>query len=344
LNGNENKELDYLSNTLFPPFLKYETKIPRQADISKSDGNRKEIYLIMINRYPMKISKLALLGIIAFIIIGCVITAGCTSNEISVQPSISDNSDISPQDGTVTVKKIAHRGLSSEAPENTLASFKLACEDETVWGVECDIFKTADNIFVISHDISMERMCGVDKKVNEMTLSEIQSYKVISGNGISEYPNEVFPSLEQYLQLLQQYPHVHAVIELKKLIFTDEDIENLLELCTTYLPPERICIIAEKRNNLLKMQKVNPHLNLQWVGDDYSFSNPSIQWCLDNKIGININYELATLELAELLHKHGLELNVWTINDEDLAKHMVHDIGVDYITSNYIYPDSLFAA
>ena len=39
------------------------------------------------------------------------------------------------------IKRIAHRGFSSEAPENTQASFAMAVEGD-FYGVECDIWKS----------------------------------------------------------------------------------------------------------------------------------------------------------------------------------------------------------
>ena len=41
------------------------------------------------------------------------------------------------------IKRIAHRGFSSEAPENTQASFAMAVEGD-FYGVECDIWKSKD--------------------------------------------------------------------------------------------------------------------------------------------------------------------------------------------------------
>ncbi len=48
---------------------------------------------------------------------------------------------------------IAHRGkVNKDAKENTLASFKLALEDDLYDGFECDVRQTLDNKFVICHD------------------------------------------------------------------------------------------------------------------------------------------------------------------------------------------------
>ena len=55
------------------------------------------------------------------------------------------------------IKRIAHRGFSSEAPENTQASFAMAVEGD-FYGVECDIWKSKDGVYVVSHDVHLRRI------------------------------------------------------------------------------------------------------------------------------------------------------------------------------------------
>jgi glycerophosphoryl diester phosphodiesterase len=55
----------------------------------------------------------------------------------------------------------AHRGLSSIAPENTLAAFKLA-RDMHIPGVELDVHLTADGKLVVFHDHWTGRLAGAD--------------------------------------------------------------------------------------------------------------------------------------------------------------------------------------
>jgi glycerophosphoryl diester phosphodiesterase len=50
----------------------------------------------------------------------------------------------------------AHRGLSSEAPENTMAAFRLA-RDYGIPGIELDIHLTKDGKIAVIHDASTER-------------------------------------------------------------------------------------------------------------------------------------------------------------------------------------------
>lgn len=55
----------------------------------------------------------------------------------------------------------AHRGLSSIAPENTMAAFRLAREMK-IPGVELDVHLTADGKLVVFHDHTTGRLAGAD--------------------------------------------------------------------------------------------------------------------------------------------------------------------------------------
>jgi len=68
----------------------------------------------------------------------------------------------------------AHRGLHNDEkgiPENSLAAFDAACV--AGYGMELDIQFSKDMQIVVFHDDDLKRMCGVDKKVNELTYEEL---------------------------------------------------------------------------------------------------------------------------------------------------------------------------
>ena len=77
----------------------------------------------------------------------------------------------------------AHRGLfdnNSQAPENSLPAFKLAVENG--YGIELDVQLSKDGIPVVFHDATLNRMCGVDGKVWDYTLEELQQFKLASSD------------------------------------------------------------------------------------------------------------------------------------------------------------------
>lgn len=68
---------------------------------------------------------------------------------------------------------IAHRGGSSEAPENTLAAFRTA-KDNGAAGVEFDVDFTKDGRAVVIHDSTVDRTTDGSGPVNEFTFEEIR--------------------------------------------------------------------------------------------------------------------------------------------------------------------------
>ncbi|HVU13872.1 MAG TPA: glycerophosphodiester phosphodiesterase family protein [Phototrophicaceae bacterium] len=70
--------------------------------------------------------------------------------------------------------KIAHRGASAYAPENSLDAFRTAAAMDADM-VEIDIRVTADGVPVVSHDSTLRRLYGVDGVIAEKTLAELRA-------------------------------------------------------------------------------------------------------------------------------------------------------------------------
>lgn len=76
----------------------------------------------------------------------------------------------------------AHRGLhnfSERIYENTMEAFALAVSNG--YGIELDIQFTKDCKIVVFHDFDLKRMCGVDKRVNELNWDELSVLSIFMG-------------------------------------------------------------------------------------------------------------------------------------------------------------------
>lgn len=67
---------------------------------------------------------------------------------------------------------IGHRGIAALAPENTMASFKLAASHNVSW-VEFDVRLTKDHELIIFHDDTLERTTTGNGYVFEHNLREL---------------------------------------------------------------------------------------------------------------------------------------------------------------------------
>ncbi len=74
---------------------------------------------------------------------------------------------------------VAHRGLHGlldNTPENSLNAIKRAVE--LGFAVEIDIHLTRDGEVVVFHDDTLNRVCGVDGKVEDKTLKELKQLRL----------------------------------------------------------------------------------------------------------------------------------------------------------------------
>lgn len=107
-------------------------------------------------------------------------------------PRISNKPDRTPFYGV----HYAHRGLfdnEGDAPENSLKAIKKAVD--TGYGIEFDVQLSKDDIPVVFHDASLKRICGIDGKVWEYTLEELQKIKLAKSE-------ETIPTFAEVLEVV----------------------------------------------------------------------------------------------------------------------------------------------
>lgn len=91
---------------------------------------------------------------------------------------------------------IAHRGLHDNQngiPENSLSAFKKAVN--IGYAIENDIHLSSDGEVVVFHDDNILRMCGINKKINNMTLGEIKELRLLN-------TSETIPTLKECLDVV----------------------------------------------------------------------------------------------------------------------------------------------
>ena len=240
-------------------------------------------------------------------------------------------------------KRIAHRGFSSEAPENSRAAFALAVEGD-FYGVECDIWKSADGVYVVSHDGHMERMCGVDEEIPKLPYEKIASYPFVRGKKRTNHPEQHLIRFTEYLSIMARNDHMHPVVELK-VDFTTVELGEIVDLVRKYGLCERTYFISMHQQALLRLKnewKVPPE-RLQYVygaerKNKWIPVNLELeQWLIENRINLDSRHSLITEGTVIRLHQAGLQVNVWTVNDKKLTEKMLKKLKVDMITTEYYH-------
>lgn len=109
-------------------------------------------------------------------------------------------------------KIIAHRGASSEAPENTLSSIRRALEIGVDY-IELDVHLTRDGVPVISHDPHIKSHTASTLPIEAMTLAQLKEFDV--GHWFDkDFVDERIPTLAEVLALPRGTTSL--MIELKK--------------------------------------------------------------------------------------------------------------------------------
>ena len=85
--------------------------------------------------------------------------------------------------------RIAHRGASAYAAENSLAAIRAAAELGADF-VEIDIRTSADDVPVVIHDSSLKRSHGIDGDVSDLTLNELRRMTA-TGSQIASFDDAV---------------------------------------------------------------------------------------------------------------------------------------------------------
>ncbi len=94
--------------------------------------------------------------------------------------------------------RIAHRGASAYAQENSLESFHKAAELGSDM-VEVDVRITADNQPVIAHDASLKRLYNVDGQISDFTLEQLK--EITQSSPISTFEETVKVCRELHMGL-----------------------------------------------------------------------------------------------------------------------------------------------
>lgn len=229
-----------------------------------------------------------------------------------------------------STRLIAHRGLSKIEPENTAAAF-IAAGNRSYYGMENDIYRTADGRFAIHHDKSLLRMSGEDLTVPECSLAQLQSIVLFDENGTKARPELRVPSLEEYLNICRRYEK-HSVIELKS-NFTAEEIARILELVRTHWSLEHVTFISFHYDNLTLVRAQLPEQSVQFLFSE--ITDEILARVTADRMDVDVYHRALTREAIDTFHAAGISVNAWTVDDPEEAERLC-GWGIDFITTNIL--------
>lgn len=133
---------------------------------------------------------------------------------------------------------IAHRGASSEAPENTLPAFELAAR-QGADAFELDVRLTADGAPVVCHDATLDRTTDGCGPVAALSWSALRSVRV---NGVDPVCR-----LED---VLEELPGVRLNVDVK----SDHAVGPVLEVLRRTDAWDRVCLASFSERRLARLR------------------------------------------------------------------------------------------
>ncbi len=236
-----------------------------------------------------------------------------------------------------TVDFIAHRGESLDAPENTLAAFRLAWERGAA-GIEGDFRLNADGEIVCMHDDNARRTTGVDREISAATSAQVAALDAGALRG-KQWEGEGVPTL---LQVLGTVPAG------KRILLEIKDGPSLVpvlkrDLEESGLGADQIVAITFHEDVLMAVRRQIPELKALLLtgvqrGADGGPS-PSAEDLARKLVELGAHgvdaggADCIDAAYVEAIHTRGFEFHVWTVDEAEQARRLI-DAGVDSITSN----------
>ncbi|MCA9058358.1 MAG: glycerophosphodiester phosphodiesterase [Planctomycetaceae bacterium] len=236
---------------------------------------------------------------------------------------------------------VAHRGASFDAPENTLAAFRLAWEQQAD-AIEGDFYLTKDGQIVCIHDKTTKRTAAGQPEltVAESTLAELQSLDVGSWKN-ARFAGERIPTLTEVLAAVP--PGKKIFVEVK---CGPEIIPALkTQLEQSALKPEQIVIICFNQDVISGVRREMPQYKASWL-TGYKQNDTKTQWKPTQKevltalrttgaTGLGTQGQLSVINdaFAKAIADAGVELHVWTVNEPADARRFA-ELGVLSITTD----------
>ena len=238
---------------------------------------------------------------------------------------------------------IGHRGVPSLAPDNTLEGAKLAVQNGADI-VESDIYLSADNRLVVSHENELSINTDGNGLITTKTLEQIKQHKITQGGNVY-----FIPTLDEYFDEFKDSPIVHFV-EIKD--NNTAIVEVLKELIDSKGVWEQVVIISFHKSQLEAAAEALPNItrgNLNEVADIANTLNihSAVLQTLNELVPITSTYNASRLsvdaQFARKLSSYGITCWPWTYaNDTELKREYTYGYGG--LTTDAVQAVSMYAA
>lgn len=224
---------------------------------------------------------------------------------------------------------VGHRGASYLAPENSLASIRLAWELGAD-AAECDVRLSSDNQVVVFHDKNTKKLTGEKHVIEDTPWETLRNLTIKSREtNLSEYEGEKIPLLKD---LLETIPYDRTlVIEIK----TGTEILPFLKgVLDRHWTSGAIAFISFDFDAISQAKAIYPKVPCYFLARSKSRAKKHISLAVRHNLdGLNLKHSIIDTKLARACREAGLDLWCWTVNDPGSAWSM-KQLGITAITTD----------
>ncbi len=237
-----------------------------------------------------------------------------------------------------TTAFIAHRGASHDAPENTMAAFNLAWQQDAD-GIEGDFRLTKDGVIVCVHDASAKRTAGLDINIAEASLAELRRLDAGCWKG-DQWRGAGIPVIDEVLESVPAGKRIFIEIKCGVEIFPALN----KALAGSGLDCGQVAIIAFDTAVIIEAKKKFPRIKTFWLTNFTEDKNtgavkpsPDEIVAMLEKTGADgvdcREHAVVDQQFVQILRKAHKEIHIWTVDNVSAARRLL-DMGVDSLTTN----------
>ncbi|MCM3717684.1 glycerophosphodiester phosphodiesterase family protein [Fictibacillus phosphorivorans] len=212
----------------------------------------------------------------------------------------------------------AHRGVPSQAPENTMVGYRMAY-DLGADQIETDVQRTKDGHLVIMHDDTVDRTTNGTGAVHELTLEEIRALD--AGMKYDEkFAGEKVPTFKEFLQAFKGKDIV-LLVEIK-----DHDIEQqVIDEVKSEGMMDQVSMQSFYLDSMQVMNDIAPELPIGYL---FSAAEPTtydeklknakkmVDYGTMNDVTLNASYNTVYSEFITYMRQRGMLSMHWTFREE----------------------------
>lgn len=227
---------------------------------------------------------------------------------------------------------LAHRGASFDAPENTLAAFRLA-RQLGADGVELDTMLSRDGVPVVIHDETLDKTTDGYGRVKDHDLRALKRLDAGSHYDF-QFKGETIPTLDEAFEEIG--PDLVVNIELKAMALRSDGIElAVLNVIRRHNAAERVIVSSFNPFALRRFRALAPHIPIGYL---YAADQPfylRYGWFMFGypHEARHPQHTLIDTHFMAWAKANHYRVHTWTVDDPDRVK-TLRDLGVDAIITN----------